>query len=231
VRLEILDAQGNLIRAFSSEAAPGDPPGNASQGAQGSAPPVPVQAAAPKVEAGAGMHRFIWDLAYPGPWDPDPRRSGTGGPLAPPGTYQVRLTAGGWSETRSFRVLMDPRIAKDGVTLADLEDQLALSLEVRDAIGQARLALERIREAKRAQPANSDVWRRLDAVESQLATDTARGIRYPQPMLIDQFLYLYRMITQSDQRVGRDGFERYSELRKLLDDLLRQVAEIATQTP
>jgi len=38
-----------------------------------------------------------------------------------PGEYTVRLTTGSWSETRSFRVLMDPRVEEDGVTLADLE--------------------------------------------------------------------------------------------------------------
>jgi len=231
VRLEILDARGNLVRAFSSEPTPASPSGQTTQGLAGGKPPIPVQAASPKLETGAGMHRFIWDLSYPGPWDPDPRRSGSNGPLAPPGTYQVRLSAGGWTETKSFRVLMDPRVAKDGVTLADLEGQLALSLEVRDAIGEARLALERVRQAKQAQPASSETWKRLDVIESQLATATANGIRYPQPMLIDQLLYLYRMITQSDQRVGRDGFERYQELRKQLDALVQQIASAVDHTP
>jgi len=141
-----------------------------------------------------------------------------------PGSYQVRLSAGGWSETKSFRVLMDPRIAQDGVTLADLEGQLGLSLKVRDALGEARMALQRVRDTKKTQPQNSEGWRRLDAIETQLATASANGIRYPQPMLIDQLSYLYGMITQSDQKVGRDGFERYDELRKQLDGLLQQVS-------
>ncbi len=199
VKLEVLDAQANVIRAFSAAGARG-------------------------LDRRAGMHRFVWDLAYPGAWDPNPQREGSGGPLAVPGTYQLRLTAGGGTETKSFRVLMDPRVAKDGVTLADLEGQLALSLKVRDALSDARRALQRVRDAKKGQPETGAGWRRLDAIESQLTTASANGIRYPQPMLVDQIGYLYRMITQSDQKVGRDGFERYDELRKQLDGLLQQVA-------
>lgn len=219
LKLEILDHQGNLVRAFSSAG-----PVTAGQMQEGIRAPVMVQAAAPRMDKGAGMHRFIWDLAHPGPWDPSPERAGSAGPLAAPGSYQVRLSAGDWSETRSFRVRIDPRVATDGVTLADLEGQLALSLKVRDALSEARMALQRVRDAKKGQPENSDGWRRLDAIETQLATASANGIRYPQPMLIDQIGYLGRMITQSDQKVGRDGLERYDELRKQLDGLLQQVS-------
>ncbi|MBI3082090.1 MAG: hypothetical protein HYY94_04130, partial [Gemmatimonadetes bacterium] len=219
VKLEILDNQNNVIRAFSSEG-----PGAPSQMQQGMRAPVMVQAGSPRLDQAAGMHRFIWDLAHPGAWDAEPQRAGSGGPLAVPGSYRVRLSAADWSETKSFRVLMDPRIAQDGVTLADLEGQLGLSLKVRDALSEARMALPRVRDGKKTQPQNSEGWRRLDAIETQLATASANGIRYPQPMLIDQLAYLHRMITQSDQKVGRDGFERYDELRKQLDGLLQQIS-------
>jgi len=221
VKLEILDARGNVIRGFSSEG-----PSATTGMQQGMRAPVMVQAGSPRLDKGAGMHRFIWDLAHPGAWDESPQRAGSGGPLAVPGSYQVRLSAGDWSETKSFRVLMDPRIAQDGVTLADLEGQLGLSFKVRDALSEARLALQRVQEAKKGQREGSDGWRRLDAVETQLATASAGGIRYPQPMLIDQLEYLYDMITTADQKVGRDGFERYDELRKQLDGLLQQIAGV-----
>jgi photosystem II stability/assembly factor-like uncharacterized protein len=198
VKLEVLDAKGTVIRAFSSS----EPRG---------------------VNARAGMHRFIWDLAYPGAWSPAPQRFGGAGPVAVPGSYQVRLSAGDWSDTRTFKVLEDPRVAKDGVTLADLQGQFDLAIKVRDAMSEARRLLQQVRDAKKGQAESSAGWRRLDGIESQLATASANGIRYPQPMLIDQISYLYRMVTQSDQRVGRDGFERYAELRKQLDGLLQQV--------
>ena len=219
VKLEILDARGNTIRVFSSEEG-----GTGSQMPQGMRAPVIVQAGSPRLEKRAGMHRFIWDLAHPGAWDTNPQRAGGGGPLAVPGSYQVRLSAGDWSETKSFRVLVDPRVTQDGVTLADLEGQLDLSFKVRDALGEARMALQRVQDAKKGLQQNSDGWRRLDTIEAQLATASANGIRYPQPMLIDQIAYLYRMIAQSDQKVGRDGLERYEELRKQLDGLVQRIA-------
>ena len=42
-------------------------------------------------------------------------------------------------------------------------------------------------------------------------------------MLVDQLGYLYGMITRADQKVGQDGFERYADLRKQLDQVLQQV--------
>jgi photosystem II stability/assembly factor-like uncharacterized protein len=198
VTLEILDAQGAVIRSFSSEAG------------------------RPRLQKTPGMHRFLWDLAYAGPEGGSGRRGG--GSLATPGTYQVRLSAAGWSDTESFRVLIDPRVAKDGVTQADLDAQLALSLKVRDATAEAHAALARVRQAE--QTAKGAAQTKLEAIDRRLATDTANGIRYPQPMLIDQLGYLYGMITRADQRVGQDGFERYAELRKQLDDILLQVGAI-----
>jgi hypothetical protein len=79
----------------------------------------------------AGMNRFVWDLRYPVvDIVPDAIVWGfTGGPRAAPGTYQVKLESGDWSQTQSFRVLKDPRIP---ATQAELDEQLDLLLEMRD---------------------------------------------------------------------------------------------------
>ena len=78
------------------------------------------------VPAEAGMNHFVWDLRYPNSRviqqstgltaqeNPSPLA-----PLTPPGTYQVRLTVGDHTDTESFEVLKDPRIA------ATQEDLLA----------------------------------------------------------------------------------------------------------
>ena len=186
VTLEILDAAGGVIRAFP---------------------------AAPK---GRGLHRFAWDLRYSGAWDKDSTRAGRGGPMVAPGTYQVRVTAGSWSETRKFRVLVDPRVERDGVTQADLEAQVALRLKVRDALSESRRAVERLRGVK-----DEAVKRRLAGVEAALVT--AEGHRYPQPMLVAQLEYLYAMLGTADQKPGRDAVARFAELRSALD---RQLAEL-----
>ena len=59
----------------------------------------------PRVPNKAGLNTFAWDMRYP-----DAVRfegmimwaAGTTGPVAPPGTYSVRLTAGGHTETQPF---------------------------------------------------------------------------------------------------------------------------------
>ena len=67
----------------------------------------------------------------------DLRHSGADGPMVAPGKYQVRLTAGSWSDTKPLEVKIDPRVTADGVTQADLEEQTAFLLKVRDAMSEA----------------------------------------------------------------------------------------------
>ena len=79
-----------------------------------------------RLDKTAGLHRFTWDLRYPGPWQSAARPEGPGGPAAVPGKYSARLTVGSWTATQPFTVVEDPRIVKDGVTTADLQEQFDL---------------------------------------------------------------------------------------------------------
>lgn len=221
VRLEILDAQGKVIRTFTSGTA-----GQAETREQQMREEFLGRQGTPRLAKSPGMHRFVWDLSYPGPWDPETGQPGANGPLATPGRYQARLTVGNWSSTREFNVLIDPRVAADGVTQAALEEQLQHSLRVRDAISDARRTLARLREAKQRTREGSAERGRLETLEARLATASAGGIRYPQPMLIDQLQYLYRMITRADQKLGQDAFERYRELERELEGIKEELNSI-----
>jgi photosystem II stability/assembly factor-like uncharacterized protein len=219
VTLEILDAKGNLVRGFSSEAA-----GETTQPGPGMHRPTLERVGTPRLPRKAGVNRFIWDLAHAGPWDADARRSGRNGPLAVPGTYQLRLTVGDWSETRPLEVKIDPRVAADRVTQADLEEQLAFGLKVRDAVTEVkRLVVElngarerlsrQVGEAGRNRKASGRAeaaLRSLEALEGRLVT--AEG-RYMQPMLVDQLTYLYSMTNDADQKIGKDMVQRFDELK------------------
>ncbi|HEX5234983.1 MAG TPA: hypothetical protein VFW25_06585 [Silvibacterium sp.] len=121
VQLQILDAQGHMIRHFSSE-----------DKTDVQRPLLPIaERWFPKpqvLETAAGEHRFIWDLAA--------RSSGSGlsedddpsgipaGPRVAPGTYTVRLTADGKAIERPLRVAMDPRAT---ATTQVLEQQFTLA--------------------------------------------------------------------------------------------------------
>ena len=72
----------------------------------------------------------------------DPSRQGGGGggrgsgPVIVPGNYTVRLAAGGKTMTQPLTVLIDPREAKDGVTIADLREQFQHNMRVRDMVSE-----------------------------------------------------------------------------------------------
>jgi photosystem II stability/assembly factor-like uncharacterized protein len=167
VTLEILDPRGGRVRFFSSRAA--ERRASASDGLDD-----PMQKAIEKaaetesfradwlrpaspLPATAGMHRFVWDLRYPPPpalhyhagmgvaW-------GAGAPLEPegplvlPGTYRVKLTAGGRGYFAPLEVKSDPRVAVDAAALAR---QLALAQGIRDAMAASRAAAEQVEQLRR----------------------------------------------------------------------------------
>jgi hypothetical protein len=71
---------------------------------------------------------------------------GTQGPRAVPGTYQVRLTIGEWTETRSFELVNDPRVP---VRQADLQAQFDFLIQIRDRVSAANEAVTRIRAIRK----------------------------------------------------------------------------------
>jgi hypothetical protein len=95
------------------------------------------------------MNRFVWDMRYANAKD-FPNMilwaGSTRGPLAPPGTYQVRLSASGETQTQAFVISRNPTIP--GLTDADLAEQFALARQIRDRVTQANEAVIRIRSVK-----------------------------------------------------------------------------------
>src|SRR5262245_22101828 len=205
VKLEILDATGATVRSYSSvptASAPAGRGGGRRGGGLPSALPTKV-----------GMNRFVWDLRYAGGppssgGDLEGGGFGGGGPMVPPGTYRARLTANGVTKTESIVVKIDPRVAKDGVTVADLAEQTRLGVKVRDQLADARQLATRVRQAiqeKRGDQA------RLQGVLDRLVTKSGP---YEDQMFIDQLSNVGREIGQADQKVGASAFERFNQLQK-----------------
>ena len=100
----------------------------------------------------AGLNRFTWNGRYPRPvsfpcmifWG----GAAYAGPVAPPGTYQVRITAGDTTETQSFKIERDPREKR--ATDADLAEQFAFAAEILARENEANGAVIRIRAVKSA---------------------------------------------------------------------------------
>ena len=217
VTVEILDHEGKVVRGFTSTTEDYQ-----YEEFQEMRAPQVSRSGAPRVATSAGMHRLVWDLQYPG------GLAGRG-PLAVPGRFDVRLTVDGRSQTRSFEVLIDPRVARDNVTLADMQEQFALNIQIRDAIIRGRLAVQDIEAAKEGseegREAGGDVAERaLAALEALAEVEAALVSRtdgsYQTPMLVDQLRYLYGMTSRADQKPGEDAHQR---LQVLEDELERHI--------
>ena len=104
VTLEILDADGEVLRSLSSKKPERRAPSPWRRF-------FPELAEPPLLDARAGANRYVWNLALAdaGLVDDAVLWGWPGGPTVPPGTYQVRLTVGEWSDTATFEVVQDPR--------------------------------------------------------------------------------------------------------------------------
>ncbi len=233
-KLEVLDSKGQVVQSF----------GIAQTMSAGS----PQEMRAPSRRAGgstairpdAGMQRFTWDMRHPGPWGPNTPNGGAGGPIAAPGKYTVRLTANGQKQDRPFELKADPRVMRDGVTQADLEEQVSFQLKLRDAISDARRLQQQVEQAmqkagiKPPQPAPAGV-RPMDLkfehpLQKLWATLVDMPGPYPQPMLLNQLNNVSRMVSQADQKIGKDAVDRYNDLMKDLKAVQSEFQKIAGVT-
>jgi photosystem II stability/assembly factor-like uncharacterized protein len=144
VTLELLDASGKVLRKLSSkeDKDKAEAPGGGDEEVFGPPP------AARTIPAKAGLNRFPWDLRV----EDASRFKGmilwgglTRGPVVPPGTYQVRLTANGKSSTQPLEVRKDPRIASSD---EEFRKQYDLLLKMRDKVSETHDAITRIRDTR-----------------------------------------------------------------------------------
>ena len=221
VTLEVLDGSGTVIRRFTSDGA-GEREQTPDQ--PGMRAPEMVTVGTPRLRNVPGLNRFTWDLTLAPPVDPSRQGGGgggfgrTSGPVIVPGNYTVRLAAGGKTMTQPLTVLIDPREAKDGVTIADLREQFQHNMKVRDMVTEVNQLVATVESArqrlKNATGAQADTLRKLDELHAKVVT---AAIRYSKPELQAHIQYLYSLTTQADQKIGRDAVERLRVLRTELD--------------
>ena len=153
--IEILDAKGEVIQTIQGRS--GGPGGDAGQGGRGGGGGGRGGGGAATASMNAGFNRANWNLNYPGAvtfpgmilWG-----ATTNGPMALPGTYQVRMTVDGVTQTQPLVVRKHPlRNTPD----ADIAEQFNLALQIRDKVSEANNAVIRIRRIK------DDVAKRVEA--------------------------------------------------------------------
>jgi photosystem II stability/assembly factor-like uncharacterized protein len=234
VEIEIRDEKGGLVRKLSSrKVEPETPPDDPDAGEDETA-----KKALPKK---AGLQRAVWDLRYEGATKIRAAKVDSGdpgeGPMVLPGTYSVRLTADGQSLTTPVEVRLDPRVS---VSRADLEDELAFSLTLRDDL--TRLAgivhgLRSVREQVKARSASlqgpaalplaeaaSALAGRCDALEERLHNPKAEVVYDILAMpggarLYSRMAPLYSSAHDGDGRTTQGMRDVYAVLKGELDTL------------
>ena len=217
VKLEILDAAGKPVNSFTSESpAPGAPRGGSNEPVDPDAGPARFRAAPPsRTTKNIGLNRFVWDLRH------------SSGVTVPPGSYQARLTAGGTVKTVPLSVRIDPRVAAEGVTVADLQEQFEHNVRMRELVTGANRAVSRVQgvltRLRGASGAAADTLAQVQTIAGKLLTEP---VRYGKPGLQAHITYLSGMTTGADQKIGRDAIARYQVLKQELDAITAELSRV-----
>ncbi|MEJ2540135.1 MAG: hypothetical protein P8188_09215 [Gemmatimonadota bacterium] len=209
--LSVLDDDGEVLRTYSTGG-----PGMRQVEDQGMRAPFTRMEGTARLTTRPGMNRFVWDFTSAG-------AAGRGsGPVVPPGRYEVQLAVGDRVLSRTARVVVDPRVAADGVTQADLEEQYALSRAILETLAEAREVDERVQRG--LQGAQGDAREGFQGLDRRL--NTLEEGSYQTPMLLDQLSYLYSMLGRADQKPGRDAYVRHQELETELEAIRRELERL-----
>ena len=157
------------------------------------------------------------------------------GPLAPPGKYQVRLTAAGKTITQPFEIKMDPRVK--GVTNADAEERFKLAMLVHQQVGKANDAVITIRAIKEKMKkegvleANEKAVDELNKIEENIYQVKNQSSQDPLNFPIklnNRLASLERSIETGEGKPTDGAYKVYAELTAELSKELSALDKIIT---
>jgi len=243
VQLEIYDAQGKLMRAYSSAPQPEVHERPLQIAEYWIAHPQPLA-------KNPGMHRFVWDLRYPDPQAVHvqtpynyPMGAVVGetplppqGPLVLPGMYEVRLTAGGQTYRQPLEVKMDPRVsaARDA-----LESTLDLELKISAALERNFMAYQQVKDLRSRltefskQPAGDPVATaatQLDAKAGTLAGASVAVLGTPKDgsfmTVNDSLVALIALVDGADFAPSAESFTAWRKVCLAMNATLEKWQEL-----
>ena len=236
IKLDLLDAQGKVIRAFTSEEKKKD----------GGSDEWEKDEAEEHIPAKAGLNQFTWDLRYESPKKIPAAIYDEGepsGPLVLPGNYQVRLTVGAKNFTAPLVVTMDPRVK---TSAEDLRKQFDLLLKmcnrqdemnkailaIRDLRGQLQSLEKRLGANEPAKPlvtASTDLRKKISAIEEELIQVNSKAsedeLNYPTK-LNSKLGYLQNAVDSADAQPTEAELGVYAELDQQLETQLAKWREV-----
>jgi hypothetical protein len=188
-----------------------------------------------------GLNRFSWNLRYEDPvkvpgnfyeTDIPPK-----GPMALPGTYQVRLTVAGKSQTAPLELRKDPRV---GASQADLEKQFELERQIARRLTALHNTVNGIREVRgqiggleqryknaagwqAVKPLADELLQKMTAVEEKIIQtkmkSTEGDLRYPT-MIDEQLIYLNWGVDSTDGAPTEGQQQLFADLSAKLQEQL-----------
>jgi len=238
-KLEILDAQGKVIRSYSSE----------KKKTEEAPSEWEHDEEVEHIPAEAGLNLFAWDLRYETPAKIPASIYSNGRPIGPlvlPGRYQVQLTVVGKSYRAPFEVKLDPRVK---ASEEDLRKQFELMLKLRDRqdeMNKVILAIRDLRtqlvafekrlggreDAKSLVSNSSDLRKKISAIEEELiqvnATASEDEANYPT-RLNSKLGYLGQVVDSADAAPTAAELEVFAELDPQLETQLVKWREVLSK--
>jgi photosystem II stability/assembly factor-like uncharacterized protein len=214
--LDISDSTGRVVRHISSEARGAQP------GARGRNAPA-ARASVASLPARVGMNRFVWNYRVDGPTMVPGMAilelQNGGGPMVPPGTYQLKLTVAGKEYTAPLEVKADPRVK---TSQADFEKQYEFAIKVRDRVTEVHNTVNQIRESrsvleiirKRANPTTVQAIelteKKMSEIEGQLiqVESVNRWAALVYPIMLDaQYADVGNVVESADTAPPAQAYE------------------------
>jgi photosystem II stability/assembly factor-like uncharacterized protein len=223
VVLEIMDAEGAVVRRWQSDEKPAAPnPAKLTIAPEWVTPPQTLSNA-------AGHHRFVWSLRYPNPAGLEGRRGGEG-IWAPPGKYRAALTADGRRIVVPFDVVPDPRVDLPATAYAE-QFQLARAIEAEReklavALKDAGAQIPKLEGERRTRaieisgvdPATADAW--------WLFPKSTATLRFAA----DKLAALQNAVDGADAAPTPDARESFAKLKAMAEEALGRWAAFAKQS-
>jgi photosystem II stability/assembly factor-like uncharacterized protein len=240
VKLEILDGSGTVLRTFEGQA------GEKAEAAASS--PFGPGRTPDEISIEEGLNAFNWNLRLKAPEVPQGvvHWGGMPGPPIVPGTYQVRLSSGDWTQTRSFEVKGNPNVpttTADYQKQSDLLGDIGAEIEgifdgltkLRDVKAQTESLVGRMKKADMADQEITDaaeaLTEKLTAVEVKLTQVKSKSrqdpINFP-PMIDNQFTTLYAFVAGFDYQPTAGAYQRFEDLKSELSGIMGELNQVMT---
>jgi photosystem II stability/assembly factor-like uncharacterized protein len=225
VSLEILDERGNLIKNFGEKEIGTQTYDTVDGLGYGRVAPA---GGSGQISIARGLNRFVWNMNYPDATRVEGRPPVGIIPMAKPGTYQVRLTVNGESQTQPFELKINPN---ETWTKADTDARFDLWIKTRDVADEATRAIMASRETveelekgglsgaklenvKKAQAAFEQSLVPVGTTLVQIANEPAK--------LLPKLATVHHVLYSSEGRPPQSAYEVVNALSKEIK------AEIAT---